>query len=112
MCANGVHHNQEEGEPCDQQAIIHHGHCRVSEDREADKSDDSGVATGWNLGVVVAGGTAPYVSVGLIEATGNVLSPAFFVITAAAFGLAAIAGISAGGRPTACRHVNWVGRRI
>jgi MHS family proline/betaine transporter-like MFS transporter len=54
----------------------------------------TGVATGWNLGVVVAGGTAPYVSVQLIEATGNVLSPAFFVIGASVIGLASVAAIA------------------
>jgi MHS family proline/betaine transporter-like MFS transporter len=31
----------------------------------------TGVATGWNLGVVVAGGSAPFIAVWLVENTGN-----------------------------------------
>jgi MFS transporter, MHS family, proline/betaine transporter len=53
----------------------------------------TGVAMGWNLGVVVAGGTAPLIAVWLIETTGNVVSPAFFVITAAVVGLVALIGL-------------------
>jgi MFS transporter, MHS family, proline/betaine transporter len=53
----------------------------------------TGVAMGWNLGVVVAGGTAPLIAVWLIETTGNLVSPAFFVITAAVVGLVALIGL-------------------
>ena len=53
----------------------------------------TGVAMGWNLGVIVAGGTAPYLAVWLIERTGNVLAPAFFVIVVALIGLAALVSI-------------------
>jgi MHS family proline/betaine transporter-like MFS transporter len=49
----------------------------------------TGVAMGWNLGVVVAGGTAPFLAVWLIEQTGNDLAPAFFVIAVALIGLSA-----------------------
>lgn len=46
----------------------------------------SGVALGWNLGAVAAGGTAPYAAVWLVDRTGNSLSPAFLVIGAAVIG--------------------------
>lgn len=54
----------------------------------------TGVATGFNLGVILAGGTAPFVAVWMVEKTGNVLSPAYFVIAAAAIGLVAMATVS------------------
>lgn len=54
----------------------------------------TGVALGFNIGVIIAGGSAPYIAVWLIENTGNVLAPAFFVITAALIGLASLAGIA------------------
>lgn len=47
----------------------------------------TGVAMGWNLGVILAGGTAPYAAVWLVERTGNILAPAFFVIALALVGL-------------------------
>lgn len=53
----------------------------------------TGVATGWNFGVIIAGGTAPYVAVMLVQLTGNKLSPALFVITAAIIGLVGILSI-------------------
>lgn len=46
----------------------------------------SGVALGWNIGAVAAGGTAPYAAVWLVDRTGNSLAPAFIVIGAAAVG--------------------------
>ncbi|WP_312878682.1 MFS transporter [Amycolatopsis echigonensis] len=54
---------------------------------------------GWNIGVVVAGGTAPVICVWLVEATGSTLAPAFFVMSAAVVGLVALAAIAAGPRP-------------
>ena len=53
----------------------------------------TGVATGWNLGVIVAGGTAPYLAVKLVQMTGNKQSPALFVITAAVIGLIGVLSI-------------------
>lgn len=50
----------------------------------------TGVAIGWNVGVVVAGGTAPVVSAWLAEETGNALSPAYFVMSVALIGLLAV----------------------
>jgi MFS transporter, MHS family, proline/betaine transporter len=54
----------------------------------------TGVAMGWNLGVVVAGGTAPLIAVWLIEVTGNVAAPAFFVAAAAVIGLVGLLGLN------------------
>ena len=53
----------------------------------------TGVAMGWNLGVVIAGGTAPFV-VWLVAKTGNILSPAVFVIVAAVIGLISVASVA------------------
>lgn len=50
----------------------------------------TGASMGWNLGVVAAGGTAPFISVWLVEQTGNLLAPAFFVITLAVVGIIAM----------------------
>lgn len=55
----------------------------------------TGVAMGWNLGVIIAGGTAPFVAVWLVEQTGNILSPAFFVMALAVVGLIALSTIRA-----------------
>jgi MHS family proline/betaine transporter-like MFS transporter len=54
----------------------------------------TGVATGFNLGVILAGGTAPFVAMWMVEKTGNILAPAYFVIVSAAIGLVAIATVS------------------
>jgi MHS family proline/betaine transporter-like MFS transporter len=53
----------------------------------------TGVAMGWNLGVIIAGGSAPFLAVWLIEKTGNELAPAFFVMAVAVVGLLATASI-------------------
>ena len=53
----------------------------------------TGVATGWNFGVIIAGGTAPYIAVKLVQLTENRQSPAFFVIAAALVGLAGLLSI-------------------
>lgn len=47
----------------------------------------TGVALGFNLSTVLAGGTAAYIATWLIDRTGNSLSPAYFLIGAAAIGL-------------------------
>ena len=59
------------------------------------RSRYTGVAMGWNLGVIIAGGTAPFVAVWLVEQTGNILSPAFFVMVLAVAGLVALATVRA-----------------
>lgn len=57
------------------------------------RSRFTGVAMGWNLGVIIAGGTAPFLAVWLIEQTGNLLAPAFFVMAVAVVGLVATVSI-------------------
>lgn len=57
------------------------------------RSRCTGVATGRNLGVIVAGGTAPFLAVWLIERTGNLPAPAFFVMAVAVVGLVATASV-------------------
>ncbi|WP_063740052.1 MFS transporter [Amycolatopsis jejuensis] len=58
----------------------------------------TGVATGWNIGVVIGGGSAPFLAVWLIQRTGNVLAPAWFVIANAVIGLAVAFWIHRSGR--------------
>ncbi len=53
----------------------------------------TGVASGWNFGVIIAGGTAPYIAVKLVQLTENRQSPAYFVIAAAIVGLIGILSI-------------------
>jgi MFS transporter, MHS family, proline/betaine transporter len=48
------------------------------------------MAIGYNLGIIIAGGTAPYVAASLISRTGNLLSPAFFVIAMCVIGIATL----------------------
>ncbi len=59
----------------------------------------TGMSLGWNIGVVVAGGTAPVVCVWLVQVTGIIEAPSFFVMTAAVIGLLAIWAIVRGPRP-------------
>lgn len=53
----------------------------------------TGVALAWNLGVIIAGGSAPFAAVWVVETTGNLLAPAYFVALASAVGLLAVYGI-------------------
>lgn len=53
----------------------------------------TGVAMGWNLGVIIAGGSAPFLAVWLIERTGDVLAPSYFVMVVAVVGLIATLSI-------------------
>lgn len=59
----------------------------------------TGTSLGWNIGVILAGGTAPMACVWLVEVTGSALAPAFFVMSAALVGLVSLAAIGAGPRP-------------
>src|SRR5690606_13282257 len=54
----------------------------------------TGTSLGWNIGVVVAGGTAPALCVWLIEATGSVLAPAYFVMATALVGIISLWAIA------------------
>jgi MHS family proline/betaine transporter-like MFS transporter len=47
----------------------------------------TGMAIGYNFGAIIAGGTAPYVAAYLIAGTGNLLSPAFFVMAVCFIGI-------------------------
>lgn len=53
----------------------------------------TGVATAWNLGVIFAGGAAPFVAVKLVQMTENSQSPAYFVIASAAVGIVGVLSI-------------------
>lgn len=47
----------------------------------------TGVALGFNIGTIVAGGTAPYIAAQLVQSTGNPMAPAFWVMGVAVVGL-------------------------
>lgn len=49
----------------------------------------TGIALGFNIGAVSAGGTAPYICTWLVGATGSAVSPAWFVMGTAVITLAA-----------------------
>ena len=51
----------------------------------------TGMALATNLSVVLAGGTAPYVATWLVDRTGDLRSPSYYVITACVIGLIAVA---------------------
>lgn len=53
----------------------------------------TGAALGWNIGVVISGGTAPAICVWLVEATGSLVAPAYYVVGLAAVGALAILAI-------------------
>lgn len=59
----------------------------------------TGMSLGYNIGVVVAGGTAPAICVWLVSATGSSLTPAYFVMGMAIIGLVTVFAISRGPRP-------------
>lgn len=63
----------------------------------------TGVASGWNFGVIIAGGTAPFIAVKLVQLTENKQSPAFFVIAAALVGLVGILSI----RRSQCKAITY-----
>lgn len=47
----------------------------------------TGVSLGFNIGTIVAGGTAPYIAAQLVASTGNPVSPAYWVMGVAVVGL-------------------------
>lgn len=47
----------------------------------------TGVALGFNLGTIIAGGSAPYIAAQLVQSTGNPMAPAFWVMGVAIVGL-------------------------
>ncbi|MGP4044105.1 MFS transporter [Streptomyces sp. 2A115] len=50
----------------------------------------TGMAIGYNIGTVLAGGTAPYIATFLVQRTGNLLSPAFFVMAVCLIGIGSL----------------------
>ncbi|MDQ0380945.1 MFS transporter [Amycolatopsis thermophila] len=58
----------------------------------------TGVALGFNLGTIIAGGSAPYVAAQLVESTGNPMSPAFWVLGVAVVGLITVLTLHETGR--------------
>jgi MHS family proline/betaine transporter-like MFS transporter len=50
----------------------------------------SGYSIGYNVSVALFGGTAPYVATWLVDRTGNVTAPAYYVIAAAIITLATV----------------------
>ncbi|WP_425826501.1 MFS transporter [Streptomyces fractus] len=50
----------------------------------------TGMAIGYNVGTVLAGGTAPYIAATLVQRTGNLHSPAFFVMLVCVIGIGAL----------------------
>ncbi|WP_433503051.1 MFS transporter [Pseudonocardia halophobica] len=59
----------------------------------------TGMSLGWNIGVIIAGGTAPALCLWLVETTGNTTAPSFFVMATAVVGLVALVAIARGPRP-------------
>jgi MFS transporter, MHS family, proline/betaine transporter len=53
----------------------------------------SGMAIGYNLGTIIAGGTAPYIAASLVAGTGNLLSPSFFVMAVCIIGIGTLLSI-------------------
>ena len=53
----------------------------------------TGAALGWNFGAVISGGTAPALCVWLVEATGNITAPAYYVVGLAIVGALAVLAI-------------------
>ncbi|OLT09015.1 MFS transporter [Pseudonocardia sp. CNS-139] len=47
----------------------------------------TGVSLGYNVGVIIAGGMAPYIAAQLVVSTGNAMSPAYWVMFTAVVGL-------------------------
>ncbi|MEU0507983.1 MULTISPECIES: MFS transporter [Amycolatopsis] len=58
----------------------------------------TGVALGFNVGTIIAGGSAPYVAAQLVESTGNPMSPAFWVLGVAVVGLITVLTLRETGR--------------
>ncbi|MCE3550970.1 MFS transporter [Pseudonocardia sp. RS11V-5] len=58
----------------------------------------TGVALGFNIGTIIAGGTAPYVAAQLVQSTGNPMSPAFWVIGVSVVGVITVLTLRETGR--------------
>lgn len=58
----------------------------------------TGVALGFNIGTIIAGGTAPYFAAQLVEWTGSGMAPAFWVIGVSLIGLITVSTIKETGK--------------
>nr|WP_222131858.1 MFS transporter [Pseudonocardia sp. C8] len=58
----------------------------------------TGVALGFNVGTILAGGSAPYVAAQLVQSTGNPMSPAFWVLGVALVGIVTVLSMRETGR--------------
>lgn len=58
----------------------------------------TGVSLGFNIGTIAAGGTAPYVAAQLVEATGNSMSPAYWVMGVSVIGVGTVLTIRETGK--------------
>lgn len=50
----------------------------------------TGVALGFNIGTIIAGGSAPYIAAQLVESTGDPMAPAFWVMGVALVGIVTV----------------------
>ncbi|MBM9463678.1 MFS transporter [Aeromicrobium sp. YIM 150415] len=50
----------------------------------------TGVALGFNIGTIIAGGSAPYIAAQLVETTGSSMAPAYWVMAVAAVGIVTV----------------------
>jgi len=58
----------------------------------------TGVALGFNIGTIIAGGSAPYIAAQLVETTGNAMAPAYWVMAVALVGIVTVAAMRETGR--------------
>ncbi|KAJ1683798.1 hypothetical protein LUZ63_020943 [Rhynchospora breviuscula] len=58
----------------------------------------TGVALGFNIGTIIAGGSAPYIAAQLVESTGSSMSPAYFVMGAVLIGIVTVLTLRETGR--------------
>ena len=58
----------------------------------------SGVALGFNIGTIIAGGTAPYFAAQLVEWTGSDIAPAYWVVAVCLIGLVTVSTIKETGK--------------
>ncbi|WP_299055803.1 MFS transporter [uncultured Nocardioides sp.] len=50
----------------------------------------TGVALGFNIGTIIAGGSAPYIAAQLVQSTGNSMAPAFWVMGVVVIGIVTV----------------------
>ncbi|MFY0405515.1 MFS transporter [Solicola sp. PLA-1-18] len=58
----------------------------------------TGVALGFNIGTIIAGGSAPYIAAQLVQSTGNKMAPAFWVMGVVVVGIVTVSTLRETGR--------------